>query len=111
MAVYANLTVDQGSAFEGYVYCSVFGNTSVDLTNYTVRAQLRRTYRSTDSIPFTASIYNVTKGIIKLALTSAQTDLMTARRYVYDVEVVDSNNNVARVVEGQIEVNPRVTRA
>jgi hypothetical protein len=36
---------------------------------------------------------------------------MKAGRYLYDVEVVQtSTGKVIRVVEGQVEVNPRITQ-
>jgi hypothetical protein len=35
---------------------------------------------------------------------------MKAGRYVYDIEVRDSNMNVTRIVEGQLEVLPGVTQ-
>jgi hypothetical protein len=36
---------------------------------------------------------------------------MTAGRYVYDVEITSSGGEVTRVLEGQVEVTPEVTRA
>jgi hypothetical protein len=54
-------------------------------------------------------------GIVTLSLTNAETDALKTRgRYVYDVEVsyADSDNNqiIQRVLEGQIEVSPSVTK-
>jgi hypothetical protein len=46
-----------------------------------------------------------------ISLSAVQTSAMRAGRYVYDVEIVDSIGNVTRVVEGQLEVTPRVTRS
>ena len=51
---------------------------------------------------------------MNLTLTNQQTSSFTASRYVYDVEITnqDSNGNniIERVLEGQIIVNPSVTR-
>ena len=47
---------------------------------------------------------------IRDRLTAAQTNAIAAGRYVYDVEITSGEGIVTRVVEGQIEVTPGVTR-
>ena len=49
-----------------------------------------------------------------ITLTSTQTNALKAGRFVYDVEITSpssSGSDVTRVVEGQIDVTPGVTRA
>jgi len=109
MANYSNLFVDQGSDFNFTVdLIPTVG--SIDLTNYTHRGQLRKTYTSTNAIDFTISINNTNKELSG-SLTSAQTSALKAGRYVYDIEILsaDATPIVTRVVEGQVDITPRVT--
>jgi hypothetical protein len=43
-------------------------------------------------------------------LGAANTALIKAGRYLFDLETQDTNGNVVRVLEGIITVNPRITR-
>lgn len=110
MAVYANLIVDQGSDFRSTITVEDTNSNIVDLGPYTARGQVRRTYTSSTAYDFIVSIPNPTVGELIIALTSATTGSMKPGRYVYDVEIVASDGTITRVVEGQMEVTPRVTR-
>ena len=110
MAVYANLTVDQGSDFNADINV-VDGQGAVDISAYTYRGQIRKTYSSSTAVDFYTSTADPANGKLDISLSAVQTSAMKAGRYVYDVEIVDSIGNVTRVVEGQLEVTPRVTRS
>ena len=110
MAIYANLTVDQGSSFESTIDITDNENNPVNLTGYTFMGQIRKTYASTTSVSFTITSISPTSGSINLVLSAEQTSGIKAGRYLYDVEIISSTNIVTRVIEGQIEVTPRVTR-
>tara|TARA_B110000503_G_C7112978_1_gene399020 strand:+ start:72 stop:404 length:333 start_codon:yes stop_codon:yes gene_type:complete len=110
MAVYANLIVDQGSDYTTTIYVTNNQGDVLDLTLYTSRAQIRKAYTSTTAVDFTTSILDPLAGTIKISLTNAQTAIMKSGRYVYDVEIVSDIDIVSRVVEGQLEVSPNVTR-
>jgi hypothetical protein len=110
MAVYANLSVDQGSDFTADINV-VNDAGSVDIASYTYRGQIRKTYMSSTAVDFYLSSNNPSNGQLTISLTAAQTSAMKAGRYVYDVEIVDGIGNVTRVIEGQLEVTPRVTRS
>ena len=110
MATYANIFVDQGSDFSFTVDLSTTIGL-LDLTDYTARGQIRKSYSSTTSVDFTISI-NVSTSELECSLTSAQTSLIKYGRYVYDIEILPSDTPayVTRVIEGQIDVTPRVTQ-
>jgi len=111
MAVYANISIDQGSDFTSTVTVEGSDGVVFNLTGYTARGQIRKSYTSTTAINFTAAINSPSQGAIQLTLTAAQTRAMKAGRYLYDVEVVQtSTSKVIRVVEGQAEINPSITR-
>ena len=109
MATYSNLFIDQGSDFNFTVDLSTTTG-AVDLTDYTSRGQIRKSYTSSTSVDFTISI-DVSESELACSLTSAQTSSLKAGRYVYDIEILsgDATPIITRVVEGQIDVTPRVT--
>lgn len=112
MAIVANLVIDQGSDFSSTITLEDNVGNAIDLNNYTIRGQVRRTYTSSVSYPFTCTkLTSQGPGKIKIQLTPTQTGTMKPGRYVYDVEIVHTTGiPVVRVVEGQVTVTPRVTR-
>lgn len=110
MAVFANISVDQGSSFSSIITVEGTEGLVVSLENYTPRGQIRKTYTSITAINFTAAVVSEEFGEIKISLTATQTRAMKPGRYVYDVEIVDNAGSVTRVVEGQLEINPAVTQ-
>lgn len=110
MAIYADITADQGSNFSSEITVTDVDDSPIDLTNYTARGQIRRTYTSSSATSFAAVVSNPTSGIVSISLTSATTANMKPGRYVYDVEIVSNTNIVTRVIEGQFILTPSVTR-
>lgn len=110
MAVYANLTADQGSAFLSTVSVADVDNNPIDLTGYTFRGQARRTYNSSTAYDFIVTAPVPVSGELNVQLSSSTTAAMKSGRYVYDVEIISSNGAITRVLEGQLEITPRVTR-
>lgn len=110
MAIISNLVIDQGSTFTADIdVTDRYGNV-LDLTGYTVAGQIRKTYSSSTAVDFTAAVSQATNGVVTISLSSGQTGGMKAGRYVYDVEVTSSDSQVTRIIEGQVEINPQVTR-
>jgi len=111
MAIYSNLTIDQGSDFETEIKVTDAGGAAADMTGYLITAQIRKTYLSTTSTSFACSLVNASKGIVKIVLSSTTTNAMKAGRYVYDVEAQNgTGGTVTRIVEGQATITPGVTR-
>ncbi len=112
MAIYSNLSVDQGSTFSVEIDVTDVANDPLNLGGYTVDGQIRKTYTSSTSTSFTSSIPNAAGGTVKIELSATTTNNMKAGRYVYDVEITKTTTGeVTRIVEGQLEVRLGVTRA
>ena len=112
MAIYSNLSVDQGSTFGAEIDVTDSNGDPLDLTGYTVAGQLRKTYKSTTSTAFTSYVFSASGGIVKISLNATTTNALKAGRYVYDVEITKtSTGEITRIIEGQLEVRPGVTRA
>jgi hypothetical protein len=110
MATTRNLTIDQGTTFSISIELSDAIDNPLDLTEYTIRAQLRKSYGSNTFTQFSTSKgENPENGVITLSLTSVQTTSLRSGRYVYDIEI-QNDDGVTRVLEGIITVTPEVTR-
>lgn len=111
MAVFANISIDQGSDFSSVITVEGGDGLVMNLTGYSVRGQIRKTYTSLTAIDFDAEVESEDSGAILISLTNEQTRIMKPGRYVYDVEIVhDVSGSVTRVVEGQVEITPGVTQ-
>ena len=111
MAIISNLVIDQGASFSASIDVTDSDGDALNLTGYTAAGQMRRTYSSTTATDFTASIQSASQGTVRIALTATETNAIKAGRYVYDVEITNtSTQEVIRIVEGQVEVTPGVTR-
>lgn len=111
MAIISNLVIDQGTTFQADIDVTDAAGDALDLTGYTAAGQMRKTYASTTATDFTASIQSASGGTVRISLSATQTTAIKAGRYVYDVEITKtSTGEITRVIEGQIEVTPGVTR-
>lgn len=111
MASVYNLAIDQGSNFSASIQVNLDSGSARDLTGYTGRSQLRRSYFSTSNVTFAVTISSPVTGEIVISLPSSQTANLKYGRYVYDVELVeDSSGNVERILEGIVTVYPEVTK-
>jgi len=109
MATIQNLYIDQGTTFSLAIVVSDQNGDAKDLTEFTVRGQLRKSYYSSTSISFTAVKSTPLEGEITISLTPTQSSALKAGRYVYDIEI-ESDEETLRVLEGIVVVNPEVTR-
>lgn len=110
MATVKNLVIDQGTTYSLTITVSDATGLPVNLTGYTLRSQLRKSYGATSYTAFTTSSETPASGELTISLTATQTSALKPGRYVYDVEIVDTNSAVTRVLEGIITVTPEVTR-
>ena len=110
MASISNIFIDQGATFTTTVTVTDSNGDAVNLSGYSVAAQIRKTFLSSSATAFTASISNASSGEITISLTDTQTTALEAGRFVYDVVITASGGTKTRVVEGQVTVNPSVTR-
>tara|TARA_R100001509_G_scaffold20981_1_gene10932 strand:+ start:589 stop:921 length:333 start_codon:yes stop_codon:yes gene_type:complete len=110
MASISNIFIDQGATFTTTVTVTDANGDAVNLSGYSVAAQIRKTFLSSTATAFTATISNASAGEITISLTPTQTAALEAGRFVYDVVITASGGTKTRVVEGQVTVNPSVTR-
>jgi hypothetical protein len=111
MAIYTNISVDQGSDYMNEITVEDAAGNDADLTGFIATGQIRKTYSSSTKYDFICTIPYPVQGIIQIKLPNSVTNVMKPGRYVYDVEVrVGVSGDITRVVEGQVEITPGVTR-
>ena len=111
MAAYSiNLLVEKNVDFNTTITIADEDNgLPLNLTGFTAEAKIKRSFASTSSQSFSVEFVDRVAGVMGLSLTSTQTSLLTARRYVYDLVITSSLGVKTRVVEGIVEVSPGVT--
>lgn len=115
MSAKVNLIIEQGATWnQGFTW--KIDGTAVDLTGYAARMQMQETHRSSVvvvSLPTENGggiVLGGVTGTVTLQMSGAATALLPAGKYVYDVELVSTNSEVTRLVEGTMTVTPEVTR-
>lgn len=110
MAVYEELTIDQGATFRYQVELKdTTDESEFALTGYTATAHMKRSHRAASiTATFTTAVDN-SGGVITISLTDEQTAAIKAGRYVFDIVINSPSGEVSRVTEGIIDVTPSVT--
>jgi hypothetical protein len=110
-----NIRCDQGSTFQRVITVTQPSATAgvqepVDLTSYTARMQVRKTFGGVELIELTSGdgiTLGGVDGTITIDMTAAQTSDIT-RSGVYDLELV-TGDTVLKVLRGQFILTPEVT--
>lgn len=113
MAININLSIDQGTKYEAYATVTNEDGGIFNLTNWTPKGQMRKSFYSNIAVDFLVEVYGEPEeGKIKLTLLPSQSNDMRPGRYVYDVEVTDIMDleNIKRVLQGTATINPNVTK-
>lgn len=110
MAGFVELIMEQGATFSTNITVKDANGLNANLTNYTARSQMRKSYYSSSYNNFTVTIPSPLTGNINMTMTAANTSSLSAGRYVFDLEIESNTNDVTRVVEGIVTVLPNVTR-
>jgi len=111
-AVYvSNLVINTGATFsQTFTLENSESNFALNLSGYSISAQMRKWSGSSSSTSFDSTIVNVNSGTIRVGLGSTATASLKPGRYVYDVIISSNSGVVTRVVEGSVLVREGVTR-
>lgn len=108
-----NMICPQGATFAKQLTYAI-DDEPVDLTSYTARMQVREKHTSkTIIVNLTTENGGITlggeDGTIDLYIADEDTTEISAKDYVYDIELI-SSSEVYRLLEGKFIVTPEVTR-
>jgi len=114
MTTRSDLYIDQGSDFSAIVSLRNQDGTPINLTNFTVKSQFRKSYQSSFATDFTVSVIEPLLGKIRIKLPADASSAIHAGRYLYDVEITTINilneTERKRVLEGLVIISPEITR-
>jgi len=110
-----NFVIEQGTTLTKTLIWKDSTGAAINLTGYTARMQVRQSVTSSVvllELTTTAGTITITPltGTIVLSFPAATTAAITWRHGKYDLEMVASNGVVTRLIEGQIDISPEVTR-
>jgi len=114
-ATIQNLNIEQGIPFWAGFRAKNSDDSNKNITGYTARMQLRVSIRSPD-IALEATTENAklvldpTESTVVIQLTEEDTKSLVYKRYVYDLELVDTFGVPLRFIQGEVTVSPEVTR-
>jgi hypothetical protein len=105
-----NITIEQGGTFELTLSVDNPSGTDMNLTGYSFRGMLAKSYYDDSPVSFTASTLVAATGKFKLALSAAQCAALDhALTYVWDCEMESSTGVVTRLLQGSATISPEVT--
>jgi hypothetical protein len=104
-----NLTIEKGTDFEEEFNLSEDDGSPLNLTGYTAAAKIRKYPTSPKYTPFIITFIDRPAGRIKLSLNNSQTLQLSSGRNYYDLILIDGNEKIKKVAEGNIIVNETAT--
>jgi hypothetical protein len=107
-----NLSINTGTSFTKTFPIVSDNGSELDLTNYTINSQLRKSSQSNSYINFiSTAVSPFSSGIIKIELTPNSTNSLKSGRYLYDIIITNNNTGEkTRVREGFAIVSRSITR-
>ena len=109
-AVYVhNITIDRGTDYEQEYDMFEVGGKSVDLSNHTARAQIRKHRGSLTATSFVVGFPDRTKGKVKLTIPNYVTAGLKPGRYIYDILFTKPGGTKEIVLEGTVRVRQGVS--
>lgn len=110
-----NLVIEQGTDWEQKLRWKDSNKDPIDLTDYTARMYIKRNYDTDVKIvELTTENGRITlgglTGEILLSLPSSITEELCFGEGVYDLELIDSNGKVKRLLQGKVSLSREATR-
>ena len=107
-----DISIRQGSTFEWTIAVKDATDPTLpqDLTGMTVAGKLRKSYSNATATSFTVTTPNPINGQAKLTLTATATAALSPGKYVYDVEVTDTQGVSTCLYYGRVLVVPEATK-
>lgn len=110
-----DILIEQGATYQMNLIWKDSAGAPINLTGYSARMQLRQTYKSTTPL---VSLTNTTGdivlggalGTIDVTISATKTAAIGVRSAVYDLELVNPSGFVTRLVQGDAEISPEVTK-
>lgn len=104
-----NIVAEQGATFNLNFRVETDG-TAWNLSDYTFAMQVRRSTSSSTTLLNITSATMTSLGHVSVTVPAATMSDVPAGRWVYDIELTSSGDEVTRILEGRFIVSPQVTQ-
>lgn len=104
-----NLEINQGSDYTRTFTVLDSNDVIINLTNYTIAAQLRKNHTSNEYVNFTMAILNAGLGKVSMSLPNSVTSTLSGK-YMYDIFLTDPSTHKFKIGDGLITIVPYITR-
>ncbi len=104
-----NIVAEQGATFNLNFRVETDG-TAWDLSDYTFAMQVRRSTASSTTLLDIDTATMTALGQVSVTVSAATMSDVPAGRWVYDIELTSSGDEVTRILEGRFIVSPQVTQ-
>jgi hypothetical protein len=104
-----NIVAEQGATFNLNFRVETDG-TPWNLTDYDFAMQVRRSTSATTTLLNITSATMTSIGQVSVTVSAATMSDVPAGRWVYDIELTSSGNEVTRILEGRFIVTAEVTQ-
>lgn len=110
---YHKVVIDQGATWNLYFTWTI-NNTPVNLTGYTAALQVRGNVRDTTAQLSLSTgsgiVLGGSAGTVSATATPTQTRALLPGKAVWDIELTSPGGEVTRLLHGDAEITPEVTR-
>lgn len=108
---YVELTIDQGATFTKARTLRNEDQTPKNLAGYTFLSQIRKSFYSTNpTANIAVTVTDAANGKIELSMDAANTAIIKAGRYVYDLKMTTNEGVTIREMEGVVTITPQVSK-
>lgn len=83
-------------------------NNAINLSTYTLIAQIRRNHNSSEYVSFTMTVTDAINGKVSMVLPHAITDTLEGK-YMYDIFLIDNTQKRYRIEDGLITIIPNIS--
>jgi hypothetical protein len=104
-----NIVAEQGATFNLNFRVETDG-VAWNLSDYTFAMQVRRSSSSSTTLLNITSATMTSLGHVSVTVPAATMSDVPAGRWVYDIELTSSGDEVTRILEGRFIVSPQVTQ-
>lgn len=106
-----NITIEKRSTFSFVTTFTQADNSALDLTNRTLKGEIRRNFDNILESTFAIEKTNATGGIAKISLTKAQTTALTENDCTYDVFADHTDGTSLKLLTGSVTIVKNITSA
>ena len=110
MATRYDIAIDAGSTYAMQIQLEDDDGLPLSMVGCSAQSMIRYNYKDVSPAAIFTPLIDSVNGVLTLSLTPAQTASLTRAKGIFDVELTFSDGTTQRLVEGQVIINPEVTK-